>query len=205
MKYNVNLASHPYEDVHRFYVKWVPLLVGLALITLALCGKAYLSYLEGRSIDNQISERRKQIDKLQTEQMAAQNTLNLPENSGTSHQAQFLNSLFARKAFSWTQVMADLEKIMPPQVQVVSIHPELDADGQLKFTLDVSTNHRESAIELVRRMETSPRFREAEIRSESYKPQASGTDSAEKKVKVEILALYAPDLSREIAESRMEK
>ena len=127
MRFNLNLATHPYEDVRRFYMKWLPLLAALALITIALTVKAYLTYVDGRKIEDQISQRRTQIDQLQKEQMAAQQTLNLPENSGASHQAQFLNDLFHRKAFSWTQVMADLEKIMPAQVQVVSIRPELDA------------------------------------------------------------------------------
>src|SRR5882724_8604366 len=169
MKFNLNLASKPYEDVHRFYMKWVPLLAGLAVIALALSIKAFVSYSDSRSIQRDISARRQQIEKLENERQAAQATLNLPENSGTSRQAQFLNNLFFRKAFSWTQVMADLEKIVPAQVQVNSIHPALNADGGLEFTLNVSTDHHESAVELVRRLEGSPRFREASIKSEAYK------------------------------------
>src|SRR3954470_20657727 len=167
MRFNVNLATKPYEDVRRFYMKWVPLLIGLAAIALALGIKAFMNYSDSRQIQNQISDRRHQIEKLQGEEQAAQATLNLPENSGTARQAQFLNNLFIRKAFSWTQVMADLERIMPGQVQVNSIHPALTGDGQLQFTLDVSTDHHESAIELVRHMESSPRFCEATIKSET--------------------------------------
>src|SRR5437588_3565385 len=194
MRFNLNLATHPYEDVRRFYLKWLPLLAALALITIALSVRAYLTYVDGQKIEDQISQRRTQIDQLQKEQMAAQQTLNLPENSGASHQAQFLNDLFHRKAFSWTQVMADLEKIMPAQVQVVSIRPELDADGQLRFTLEIATSHHESAIELVRRMEGSPRFRESQIRTENYRQDSAvgGEGSAEKKVHVQIVALYIP-------------
>jgi type IV pilus assembly protein PilN len=204
MKINVNLASRPYEDVRSFFMKWVPLLAALAVITIALSVKAYLAYRDSRQVENQIADRRQQIDKLQQEQLAAQSLLNQPENSGTRDQAQFLNSLFARKAFSWTQVMADLERIMPAQVQVVSIRPQLDADGGLQFTLDVTTNRRDSAIELVRRMETSPRFAEPQIKSESSREESFSNDSPEKKVRVEIIALYIPDAARSNAETRAE-
>src|SRR5438270_13736453 len=205
MRFNVNLASKPYEDVRRFYVKWVPLLLGLAAIALALSIKAFMEYRDNRVVQNQISDQRHRIEELQKEQQEAQATLNLPENSGTARQAQFLNNLFIRKAFSWTQVMADLERIVPAQVQVNSIHPTLAEDGQLQFTLDVSTDHHESAIELVRRMETSPRFREATIKSETYKETASGPQDTGKKIHVQILAVYAPDVRRELAEHRAEQ
>lgn len=205
MKFNVNLATRPYEDERRFYMRWVPLLLALAVIAIVLGGKAFANYRNSRQVENQIAERRQQIDKLQKEQLAAQSLLNLPENSGTRDQAQFLNNLFTRKAFSWTQVMADLERIMPPQVQVVSIRPELRTDGQLQFTLDVGTNRRDSAIELVRRMESSPRFREAQLRSENSKQETAGQDSAEKKVRAEIVALYIPDVAPEDAGDAVEK
>jgi len=204
MRFNVNLASKPYEDVHRFYIKWVPLLVGLAAIALALSVKASFSYNESREIQDQVSERRQQIEKLQSEEQSARATLNRPENSGTSRQAQFLNNLFIRKAFSWTQVMADLEKIVPAQVQVNSIHPALNADGRLEFTLSVGTDHHESAVELLRHMETSPRFREATIKSEAYK-EFTGQQNTGKKIEVEIVAEYVPDVPRELAENRVEK
>lgn len=203
MKINVNLASHPYEDVHRFFMKWVPLLLALTVLAIGLSVKAFFTYRDSRQVENQIAERRQQIDKLQQEQLAAQSLLNQPQNSGTRDQAQFLNSLFTRKAFSWTQVMADLEKIMPAQVQVVSIRPQLDADGELRFTLDVATNHRDSAIELVRRMERSPRFEEPQIKSESSKQESSG-QAAENKVRVEIIALYIPDVTHPNPEKRLE-
>ncbi len=205
MKFNVNLATRPYEDARRFYMQWVPLMVALAVITIGLSTKAFLNYRDTRQVDNQIADKRDQINKLQTEQLAAQSLLDRPENSGTRNQAQFLNNLFARKSFSWTQVMADLERIMPAQVQVVSIHPDFNASGDLQFTMDVSTNQRDAAIELVRRMESSPRFREAQLRSETFKQESMAQDASEKRVKVEIVALYIPDLTLGSAESKTER
>ena len=199
MKFNVNLATQPYEDERRFYMQWLSLIAALAVLALALGAKAIVNYSNSRQVQNQIAERRQHIDKLQKEQLAAQSMLNLPENSGTRDQAQFLNNLFARKAFSWTQVMADLEKITPAQVQVVSIRPELNANGDLQFTLTIATNRHDSAIELVRRMESSPRFREAQLRSENFKQASAAADPSEKKVRVEIVALYIPDVARESA------
>jgi type IV pilus assembly protein PilN len=187
MRLNINLASRPYEDARRFYMQWIPLLVVLAAIAITLCAYAYRRFGDSRQIERQLAEQRQQVTQLDKERSEAESILNRPENSGTRDQAQFLNAIFARKAFSWTSVLADLEKIMPPRVQVVSIKPDLNADGQLQFMLSVTSDKRDDAIELVRRMETSPRFREPQMVSENAK-----SDSKENKLKVEIVSEYVP-------------
>jgi type IV pilus assembly protein PilN len=189
MRLNINLASRPYEDARRFYMQWLPLLIVLAVIAVTLCTYAYHRYDDSRQIENLLAEKRQQVTQLDKERSEAESILNRPENSGTRDQAQFLNALFARKAFSWTNVLTDLEKIMPPRVQVVSIkpEPELNAEGQLQFTLSVTSEKRDDAIELVRRMETSPRFRLPQMMSERAK-----NDSKENKTTVEIVSEYSP-------------
>src|SRR5437899_6277343 len=147
-------------------MQWLPLLVVLTAIAITLCVYAYHRFDDSRQVEKQLAEKRQQVTQLDKERSEAESILNRPENSGTRDQGQFLNALFARKAFSWTNVLADLEKIMPPRVQVVSIKPELNGEGQLQFTLSVTSEKRDDAIELVRRMETSPRFREPQMISE---------------------------------------
>jgi type IV pilus assembly protein PilN len=187
MRLNINLASRPYEDARRFYMQWLPILIVLAVIAITLCTYAYRRYDDSRQIENQLAEKRQQVTQLDKERSEAESILNRPENSGTRDQAQFLNALFARKAFSWTNVLTDLEKIMPPKVQVVSIKPDLNGDGQLQFTLSVTSEKRDDAIELVRRMETSPRFREPQMLSETSK-----SDTKENKFTAEIVSEYSP-------------
>jgi type IV pilus assembly protein PilN len=187
MKLNINLASRPYEDARRFYMQWLPLLVVLGAIAITLCVYAYHRFDDSRQIERQLTEKRQQVTQLDKERSEAESILNRPENSGTRDQAQFLNAIFARKAFSWTSVLADLEKIMPPRVQVVSIKPDLNADGQLQFILSVTSDRRDDAIDLVRRMETSPRFRDPQMVSEKAK-----SDSKENKLSVEIVSEYVP-------------
>ena len=191
MRVNINLASQPYEDAGRFYMQWLPLLIVLASIAATLCVYAYHRYDDSRQVENQLAEKRKQIVLLDKEHSEAEAILNRPENSGTRDQAQYLNGLFARKSFSWTNVLADLEKIMPAHVQVVSIKPELNAEGQLQFNLSVTSERRDDAIELVRRMESSPRYIQPQMVSEKPK-----SDSKDTKLSVEIISGYVPAVRR---------
>ena len=188
MQLNINLASRPYEDVRRFYSLWIPLLLVLMGLTVFLSMKAFGSFQEWRSTENAIAREQAKIDSLDAERRKAAELLAQPENSGTRDHSRFLNAVFARKAFSWTQVMTDLEKLLPNGVQVVSIKPELNREGQLQFSVVVSTDRRDAAVELVRRMENAERFQSALIRSESRKDDSQGLA-----LNFEIGALYVPE------------
>jgi type IV pilus assembly protein PilN len=188
MKLEINLASRPYEDARRFYAQWVPLLAGLAALALFLSARAYTSLEEWRATESAIQREQAKIDALDAERRKAAEMLAEPENSGTRDHSRFLNAVFARKAFSWTQVMTDLEKLLPGGVQVVSLKPELNRSGQLQFSLVVATDRRDAAVELVRRMENAERFQGALIRSESRKDEGQGPA-----LSIEIGALYLPE------------
>jgi hypothetical protein len=80
--------------------------------------------------------------------------------------------------------------VMPASVQVVSIKPEINQQGQIQFVLVVATDRREDAIELARRMEASPRFFRPSIRAEHTRK-----DSKDNRVtlNVDIVSQYVPD------------
>lgn len=184
MKLNINLATQPYEDSRRFYLQWLPLLIGLAALAVLLSVKAYETFQDRRTVVRELNAKNAQIAKLNQERREAETTLAQPANSGTRDQALLLNQLFKRKSFSWTQVMADLETLMPRGVQVISIKPDLNSEGQLQFTMDVASARRDAVIELVRRMEASARFQQAQIRAEN---RQSGDDDV---LVMEVIANY---------------
>ena len=60
-----------------------------------------------------------------------------PQNQAVLNRSKYLNALFARKSFSWTSVMMDLEAVMPTGVQVTSIEPGITPDGDVNIRLRV--------------------------------------------------------------------
>jgi hypothetical protein len=87
-------------------------------------------------------------------------------------------------------VFEDLERVMPPRLHVVSIHPDKASDNQLKIKLVVAGESRDRALELVRKMESSQRFQQTQIEQESTQPGQTPGDN----VQFDITALYVPDL-----------
>lgn len=188
MRLDINLASRPYEDVAQFYRTWGTLAGGVAAVTLVLLGLTLSSLHSAHAVGKQTSKLRAQMAAFDEQKRAAQALLNRPENRETRDRSRFLNALIARKAFSWTQVFADLEKIVPARVRVVSIKPGLTEDGQFQVELEVATDSRDRMVELVRQLEESETFRQAQVKSESSQNAPSGPPV----VRFNIVALYVP-------------
>jgi type IV pilus assembly protein PilN len=190
MRLDINLATHPYEDVGSFRLRWGGVLAGLGLLTLLLVYSAVAGWATARKDRDLIRQSQAQIAARDQEKANAEAILNRPENQNTRDRSQFLNQLFQRKAFAWTKVFEDLEGVMPPHLHVVSIRPEMASDNQLQIKLVVAGESRDRAQELVRRMEDSQRFQQTEILQETT---ATSGQAVGDRVQFDISALYVPE------------
>jgi type IV pilus assembly protein PilN len=188
MRLDINLASQPYEDAREFWMRWGTALAAVAILTLALLTITVSGWLAARRDHVRIAALRASIAQRDLKRQQAEQFLNRPENRSTRDQSQFLNELIERKSFSWTRVLEDLEKVMPPRVHLVSIQPELDEDNQLRLKLSVAGDSRDRGLELARRMEDSRRFAQTHIVTESFRPATSGDP-----FQFNIVATYVPE------------
>ena len=190
MRVDINLATQPYQDARRFWLRWGGALVALGLLTLILVYSALTGWVSARKDRDLIRQREAQIADRDREKTQAEALLNRPENRSTRDRSQFLNELFQRKAFSWTKVFEDLERVMPPRLHVVSIRPEMGADAGLNIKLVVAGESRERALELVRKMEASQRFQQTRIDQETSEVRQTPGDN----VQFDISAVYIPEV-----------
>jgi type IV pilus assembly protein PilN len=193
MRFDINLASQPYQDMQRFLLRWGLGLLVAVLITGVLAVKAGQALVSWHQVRAQIGSLQQQIADQDRKKAEAQAILNRAENRDVRNRSEFLNGLIARKAFSWTEVFMDLEHLVPPRLKVISIAPKTDEQDQLIVELQVVSTQRDAAIELVRRLEQSPHFRHASITSEALK-NAGRNGSPE--VQFAIQAQYLPGYAR---------
>lgn len=191
MRIDINLATHPYQDSGSLWLRWGGGLAALGLFTLILVYSALAGWASARKDRNLIEQRQQQIADRDQEKAKAEEILDLPANRSTRDRSQFLNDLFQRKAFSWTRVFEDLERVMPARLHVVSIQPAMASDNELEIKLVVAGESRDRALELVRKMESSKRFQQTRIEQENSQPGQTPGDN----VQFDISASYVPDLT----------
>ena len=192
MRLDINLASQPYLDAREFWLRWGTALAAACILSLALLVSTVTGWSNARRDRTTITDLRQKIaqrDQLRTQ---AEEFLNRPENRTTRDESQIINSLIERKAFSWTRLLEDMEKVMPPGVHLVSIQPKLDDENQLAVKMTVAGTSRDRAIELAHRMEESHHFTQTSIEKEGIAQTQSGDA-----VQFDIAAIYVPDLFTE--------
>jgi len=198
MRLKLNLATQPYAETRQFIFRWTVLLAVVAVITAVLlyfASSSLRSWNAARKQQNDVQAKIAERDQLRAQ---AQSYLNQPQNRDTRDRSQFLNELIARKAFSWTEVFSELEKIMPVGLHVVSVTPAVNEDSQIEVKLTVNGKSRDRAIELVRRLEDSKHFRLAQITDERAAQAGSGQGGQRAGVQAgdvsqfQISAVYLP-------------
>jgi type IV pilus assembly protein PilN len=198
MRLNINLATQPYQDVRRFLFRWGFGVAVAAIVTVAVLWTAISATVSWRKSSRQINYYRNEIAKCDQETTNAQALLSRPVNRATRDQSLFINTLIARKAFSWTEVLTDLERILPPGIHIVGITPDINDNGQLELRLTAAGPSRERAIELISKMESSPHFSGALLRND----QLEQGNEASRKVpgyRFNISAIYVPSYQRPAA------
>jgi type IV pilus assembly protein PilN len=188
MRLDINLATRPYEDAREFWVRWGLGVALLGVLTLVLLGWAVRGWTSAGRDRHNIGQLQQQIAERDTERAQAQAFLDLVANRSTRDQSQFLNGLIQRKAFSWTRVFEDLERVIPSNLHVVSLRPELNEQNQMQLDMKVACDSRAAAVELVHRMEGSRHFQGAQLVEERPSSEAGAGVAAS------VVAIYVPDV-----------
>ena len=184
MKIGINLASRPYQDEGLFYRQWGTALAVVILFTGLMLLLSVQHYQNSRKEWASARQAQAKLAELTKEQAQAQQILARPENRGTRDRSQFLNSAILRKSFSWTRLMEDMERVMPPGIRVTSIAPEMDARNRFLLKVQVQGESRDPAVQLLRNMEKSPHFRSPQFGQETI--DKAGV------VKSDIITSYLP-------------
>jgi len=106
-----------------------------------------------------IDRENSQIRALAAQQAKLSAILRKPENAVVLERSLFLNTLIDRKAISWTKIFADLEKVMPYNVRLVSVRlPAVDSNNQVLLDMVVGAKDVQPILDLLKHLEGAPQF-----------------------------------------------
>lgn len=176
MRIDINLASQRYEDARQFYFRWGAALIAVLVLTMGLGFLAWRHFQSTAEDRKRINDWQVKISGLEQERRHAEEVLNRPENRDVRDQSRFWNDVIDQKSFSWTQLLSDLEKIMPGRAYLVSVAPTLTPEKRLNLKLTIDADNHENGIELQKKMEHSEHFYLPKIVSENVRQnQAPGS------------------------------
>ena len=157
-QFDLNLSTRPFKPYRAINLGlFVLLLVLGAVSVIQVYSYQRFSARAGSSREAEL-EARAEADKLSQEVQ----TLNAKMASGNAttklSEVELLNRLLLRKSFSWTRVFANLERVTPDNVRLVSLRPFVDDKGKIGLNLEIRGRTHADATEFLRTLEKSDIF-----------------------------------------------
>jgi type IV pilus assembly protein PilN len=197
MRISINLATRPFVELRPLFARLRLAMAGLAVLAIALGVWLHFLNVRAQVAEAQMDALKQQTAAFQTERANDERRMHQPQNQAVLERSQFLNDLFAKKSFSWTSVMMDLERVLPAGVQVTSISPSVAVDHEVTIRLRVNGD-RGRVVDLVRNLEGSQRFLAPRPANETAQTQQGGQGNrfeqagAPEGVQFEIVSGYNP-------------
>jgi type IV pilus assembly protein PilN len=195
MRIQLNLASRKFVELGPLYFRLRILFLLLAVMAVPLWLLLATEKRKAADAQARLDAVNHQIHALEQQRQMFQADMRQPQNALVLNESQFLNQIFAVKAFSWTAVMMDLENVLPSGVQVMAIDPVPAKDGKVTIRLRVSGAH-DRGVELVRNLEHSHRFLSPRLARETAENNQNGRGaepvSTAGNVNFDLLAEYNP-------------
>jgi type IV pilus assembly protein PilN len=154
----INLASEPFHSTRPVLVAAsaaAALLIGLfgLLVTLAVMERG-----QAADASSTIGRLQSQLKKLDADQARLEAVLRQPENAEVLERSLFLNSLLYAKGISWTRLFDDLEKVVPHNVRLISIRPQVSGQNEILLDMVVGSESAQPVVLMLQKLESSPLF-----------------------------------------------
>ena len=159
MRIPINLSSEPFRRDRPILVAsgaCAILLTGLLGILIFLIVSERGRMKETRASVNRLDA---QLRTMNAEQAKLDAVLRQPANAEVLQQSFMLNTLIERKSISWTRIFADLEKVMPYNVRLISVRlPQINSRNEVLLDMVVGADQPEPVIGFFKRLQESPLF-----------------------------------------------
>lgn len=186
-QFNLNLSTRPFPAYRVANLALLLFFVGISAVTAwQLYSYQHYSRLV-KSIRDAEKDAQEQKGVLANRLTALGTKLDRPVTTAKLAEIDFLNNLIVRKHFSWTQVFSNLESVIPDNVHLSTVAPEIFKD-RVSLRLEIVCRSIADESEFIRRLQASPVFQDVVVSKEERKGTAGSTDVA-----VDLTVSYFPE------------
>ncbi len=132
---HLNLATRPYRDERPFIAVVVVSSLLIAFLTLMNFDAWYRYRNETQSTRVKIAGLEKQTEQERARTDSVNQKIRSVDVKLLSKQTQFANAQLAQRAFSWSELLDHLERVLPDYVRIESINPSFAQNGLVHLTM----------------------------------------------------------------------
>jgi Tfp pilus assembly protein PilN len=187
-----NFARRPFQDDRPAYAAAVLLFLAGAVLLVANV-RIFTAYRRG------VADVRNEIAALEARQRGAESkareakaALSSYRLSTLAEESRELSRIASERRFSWTALLARLERTLPSDVGIQHLQPQFDKDGGIALNLQLVGRSREAVVPTIAALARDPAFGAVQLRNESQ-PEGNTAEPFQ----FQVASRYTPDAQAE--------
>ena len=153
-----NLATRPFYNIRAVHALIGVLAVLVLALTLFNAVQLVQLTASQRTLGRRAADAEREAARLRTEATRIRGQINQKELEIVAMAAREANSIIDRRAFSWTELLTQLEATLPDDVRITTVQPRLDKDV-FKVGLIAEARRAEDVAAFIEALEKTGTFR----------------------------------------------
>jgi type IV pilus assembly protein PilN len=162
-----NLASRPYRDYRPVWAVAAALLLLTGALFAYNLSTAWRYFATTQETRAEIADLETSIAKERVRAADARAALARYDTVSLRTRSRFVNDRIAERAFSWSGLLDDLERVVPNDVRLVRLDPNPTGGGAYEISMDCRAKTDEGMVDLIQSFFASARFSQPTPSSEA--------------------------------------
>jgi len=153
-----NLAARPFEDRRPVWLTAAALGAAALALSFASIGEFVSAHGAERSLTERLTRLEKRRKELGATVDSTNRELQRVNWSQLRLESESLGKAFAGRSFSWSELLLDLERVLPWDTRLTSVAPRLREDGEVEIALVGLAAGRDGWLRLLARLFADKKF-----------------------------------------------
>lgn len=153
-----NLSTRPFYNSRAVHAVLGVLAVVVLSVTAFNLYEAMRLTVAQRTVGAHAEESETEAARLRTEAATIRAQIDPKELNVVSAAAREANAIIDRRAFSWTELFSQVEDVLPEDVRITAMHPEIEKDGTFAVSISVESRRVEDLDAFVEALEARSTF-----------------------------------------------
>jgi Tfp pilus assembly protein PilN len=186
---HLNLAAKPYRDYRPYIAVMVVGWLLVAIMALNNVDTWYRYQHDTKTTRDEIAALERQTDIEKKKLQVSEQRLRSVNVKLMTAQTQYVNTVLAERAFSWSELLDRLERVLPDDVRLISVNPSFNKNGLVHLSLFCVGKGGNSMVATIDRLNADGHF---------FQPFPGSEDNIGNGYNFNISVDFQPSMSRAV-------
>ncbi|HEY5609614.1 MAG TPA: PilN domain-containing protein [Thermoanaerobaculia bacterium] len=155
---HLNLASRPYRDYRPVYAAAIAMALTTAVLLFLNLQTATQYFRSTSETRNEIARIDANAEQEKKKRESLEATLQRVDFRALNIQTTYINTQLAERAFSWSMLLDQLERVVPKSVRLKTLNPSVATDGTIHLELSCDAKTTDGLVDFLNRLLADPHF-----------------------------------------------